>query len=87
MSLFSRKPRYSCDEPWTGLLSVETNLDVKFCPCYLKLKLGSLRDASLEELWNAEPLVQIRRSFAKGELPRACRGQVCPPALGPSSDA
>jgi MoaA/NifB/PqqE/SkfB family radical SAM enzyme len=73
---------YFCNEPWTGVLSVRTNLDVRFCPCFLKLTVGNLRDSTLEEVWNAEPLVQIRRSFAKGELPDACRGQLCPPALG-----
>jgi hypothetical protein len=60
----------------------DEHLDVRFCPCFLKLTVGNLRDSTLEEVWNAEPLVQIRRSFAKGELPDACRGQLCPPALG-----
>jgi hypothetical protein len=78
----SDEKTFFCNEPWTGVLSVLTNLDVRFCPCFLKLTIGNLREASLEELWNAESLVQIRRSFAKGELPEICRGQLCPPALG-----
>lgn len=73
---------YFCDEPWTGIFSIETNLDVTFCPCYLKLKIGNLNEAPMQEIWNAEPLVQLRRSFQQGELPEACQGQLCPVALG-----
>jgi hypothetical protein len=73
---------YFCEEPWTGLFSVETSLDVTFCPCYLKLRIGNLGDASIREIWNAEPLIEIRRTFARGELPRCCRDQLCPEARG-----
>lgn len=57
-----------------------------FCPCYLKLRLGNLREATLLELWNAAPLVELRRSFAAGRLPERCRGQLCAPALGAESE-
>jgi|SRR5579871_1704162 len=79
---FRGKGNYFCDEPWIGILSVETNLDVKFCPCYLNMKIGRLDESSIEELWNARPLVDMRRAFARGELPRPCRGQLCPVATG-----
>ena len=68
-----------------GVLGIDTNHDVRFCTCYLKLPLGNLREATLLELWNAEPLVEIRRSFARGELPAPCRGHLCAPALGGES--
>ena len=71
-----------CTEPWIGVLAVEIDGSVTFCPCYLKLRLGRLAESSLQELWNAEPLVAIRRAFAEGRLPDACRGQLCAPALG-----
>jgi MoaA/NifB/PqqE/SkfB family radical SAM enzyme len=74
--------RYFCNEPWIGVLAVEVNRDVTFCPCYLKLRLGNLADASFHELWNADALVAIRRAFSEGRLPDVCRGQVCAPALG-----
>jgi MoaA/NifB/PqqE/SkfB family radical SAM enzyme len=74
--------RYFCEEPWTGLFSVRTNLDVTFCPCYLKLRIGNLNDNSLHEIWNADPLVRLRESFERGELPDPCRGQLCPVAVG-----
>jgi|KBSMisStaDraftv2_1062788.scaffolds.fasta_scaffold57705_4 MoaA/NifB/PqqE/SkfB family radical SAM enzyme len=74
---------YFCEEPWTGLFSIETNLDVTFCPCYLKLRIGNLNDAPIGEIWNAPALVEMRREFARGELPAGCKGQLCPVALGP----
>jgi len=74
-----------CHEPWAGVLAVEVDRNVTFCPCYLKLRLGNLDGASLQELWNAPPLVEIRRAFAAGRLPTACEGQICPPALGTPS--
>lgn len=82
---FGRRRRYFCNEPWVGVLAVEVNQDVTFCPCYLKLRLGSLRDQSIEEVWNAPQLVGLRKDFQKGRLPQACRGQLCPPAVGAES--
>ena len=49
--------------PWAGIFSIETNLEVPFCPCYLKLKMSNLNEASIQEIWNAEALVQLRHSF------------------------
>jgi hypothetical protein len=78
---FVKRKTYSCEEPWIGIFSINTNLDVTFCPCYLKMKIGNLDDASIAEIWNAEPLVAIRSSFQKGKLPKPCHGQLCPVAL------
>lgn len=78
----SEARRYFCNEPWIGVLAIEIDQSVTFCPCYLKLRLGSLESASLEALWNAPALVAIRSAFGRGELPEACRGQLCAPALG-----
>lgn len=74
--------KYFCTEPWTGILAIQTNMDVTFCPCFLKMKIGNLKESSIQDVWNAEPLVQLRRSFSAGELPDVCRGHLCPPALG-----
>lgn len=73
--------RWFCDEPWTGTLAIQVDQDVEFCPCYLKLRLGNLADATLLELWNAEPLQELRREFAAGQLPDVCAQQLCPVAL------
>jgi MoaA/NifB/PqqE/SkfB family radical SAM enzyme len=80
-----RRRKYFCNEPWLGILTVETDQDVVFCPCYLKMRLGNLNDSSLEELWNAPQLVLIRQDFKQGRLPGACEGQLCPPVVGADS--
>lgn len=74
--------KYFCTEPWTGIFSVETNRDVTFCPCYLKMRIGNLNESSMQEIWNTEELVELRRSFSRGELPKPCQGQLCPVVLG-----
>ena len=73
--------RCFCPEPWVGMFTIQTNQDVTFCPCFLKMKIGNLRDSSIQEVWNAEPLVELRRSFSEGVLPETCRGQLCPVAV------
>jgi hypothetical protein len=60
--------------------------DVLFCPCYLKKVIGNLDEASMQEIWNSDELVELRESSARGELPTACTGQLCPPALGEGPD-
>jgi hypothetical protein len=77
----STNTKIFCDEPWVGVLSVTTELEAVFCPCYLKMVIGDLRRSSLPELWNSEELVTLRNSFAKGELPAICRPQLCPVAV------
>ncbi len=76
------KKKYFCSEPWIGVLSVTIELDAVFCPCYLKMKIGNLRDRSLNDLWNSESLIALRESFAKGDLPSICQPQLCPVAIG-----
>jgi len=78
----SAQAKYFCSEPWVGLFSIEISKDVVFCPCFLKMKIGNLKQNTMQEVWNSEELIQLRRSFSKGELPTACRGQLCPVALG-----
>ena len=81
----SERKTYFCNEPWTGLFSVRTNMDVVFCPCFLKLNIGNLDKASMHEIWNSEKLQELRISFSKGELPEICRNQLCPTAVGEDS--
>jgi Iron-sulfur cluster-binding domain len=80
-----QEKKYFCSEPWTGVLSVTTDLSAIFCPCYLKMKIGSLDRNTIAELWNSEALVGLRNSFAKGELPAPCRSQLCPVVVGPEN--
>jgi len=76
------KKRYFCEEPWTGIFSIQTNQDVTFCPCYLKMRIGNLNEASMQEIWNSPALVEMRQMFSDGELPEVCEGQLCPVVRG-----
>ena len=72
------QPEVFCEEPWTGLFSVNADGSVTFCPCYAKVRIGNLKDSTIQELWNASELVEIRRSFVPGVIPPQCEGQLCP---------
>ena len=78
----SESKKYFCTEPWIGIFSIETNQDVTFCPCYLKMNIGNLNESSMKEIWNSEKLVELRGSFREGVLPEVCRPQLCPVVLG-----
>ena len=81
MKSSSSEPRAFCSEPWTGRFSIQTNRDVTFCPCYLKLKIGNLDDASMREIWNSEAMLALRANFRQGKLPEPCQGQLCAVAV------
>lgn len=78
----SKEQSYFCDEPWTGIFTIRESGDVQLCPCYLKMPIGNIHESSMQEIWNAPELVEIRESFQRGELPEPCQGQICPVALG-----
>jgi radical SAM protein with 4Fe4S-binding SPASM domain len=67
------------------VLSIETNRDVTFCPCYLKMKIGNLDESSMQEIWNSQQLQELRAAFRDGVLPEPCQGQLCPVVLGEGS--
>jgi MoaA/NifB/PqqE/SkfB family radical SAM enzyme len=81
----SDRKKYFCNEPWDGIFSIETNLDVTFCPCFLKMNIGNLNQNSLNEIWNSEKLLQLRKTFSTGDLPQVCEKQLCSVALSKSS--
>jgi len=74
--------KYFCNEPWTGIFSVRTNGDVVCCPCYAKVRIGNVKDASLHDIWNGEKMQHLRREFSEGRLPDECHGQICPVVVG-----
>lgn len=76
--------KYFCNEPWDGIFSIETNLDVTFCPCFLKMNIGNLNQNSINEIWNSKKLLDLRETFSKGELPKICEKQLCSVALSKS---
>ncbi len=72
----SSKPevkRYFCTEPWVGMFTIQTNSDVTFCPCFLKMKIGNLKESSIQEVWNAEPYLNARRQHLESGGPDICR--------------
>lgn len=78
----SEQHDYFCHVPWSGVLGIRENGDAIMCACYLKLKVGNVHESSMQEIWNAPELVEIRETFRRGELPEPCQGQLCPVALG-----
>ncbi len=77
-----KKKTYFCEEPWVGIFSVRTNGDIICCPCYAQVRIGNINESPIQEIWNSEKLIQMRKSFKKGELPEACKKQLCPVVVG-----
>jgi hypothetical protein len=50
--------------------------------CYAKAKIGNVNDSSIQEIWNSEPLLNMRKAFKWGRLPRQCKNQLCPVVVG-----
>jgi hypothetical protein len=46
------------------------------------MRIGNLNESSMEEIWNSEQLVELRRSFRDEVLPEPCRDKLCPVARG-----
>jgi MoaA/NifB/PqqE/SkfB family radical SAM enzyme len=82
MSKSENSRTYFCEEPWTGIFSVQIDGTVRCCPCYAKVVIGHLHESSLEEIWNSRTLVKMREDFSDGKLPEQCMGQLCPVVAG-----
>ncbi len=64
-------PKGDCIVPWYGQLIVKSSGEVRLC-CSSPHALGNLNDSTLEEIWNAPSIKEVRESFAKGVYPKAC---------------
>jgi len=78
----SRPPlKHPCYLLWRGPMYVHYDGTVYPC-CYIypEEPVGNLKQSSLQEVWNSEPMVRIREAHVKGDLSayRACRN--CPAA-------
>lgn len=60
-----------CLAPWIGQLVINHNGDVRPC-CSSTLTLGNVRESTLQEIWNSERMMALRRSFAEGYIPKSC---------------
>ena len=59
-----------CRMPWEGLM-VESDGSVKNC-CFNGPYIGNLNEQSFEEVWNGEPVQELRRSFVEDRPPEGC---------------
>jgi MoaA/NifB/PqqE/SkfB family radical SAM enzyme len=68
-----------CLIPWRFLFIQEHTRKVFACP-YHRHPYGDLETASLEEIWNGEAAQGLRRSLARGEIPKYCldHSSACP---------
>ncbi|MGH9441368.1 MAG: twitch domain-containing radical SAM protein [Thermoanaerobaculia bacterium] len=67
----------ACIIPWSTLV-IGTDGRASFCcdvpaPLTVDGRMGSVYRDSLDDLWNAPELVQLRSAMARGERPAACR--------------
>jgi MoaA/NifB/PqqE/SkfB family radical SAM enzyme len=60
-----------CLIPWRFLFIQEHTAKVFACP-YHRHPYGDLKTATLEEIWNSEAAQEMRRSLARGEIPKYC---------------
>ena len=70
MSQNSDKPY--CLMPWIHY-HVSDNGKVKAC-CIANIPLGNVNENSFEEIWNGEPIQELRTKFIKGEIDKRCSG-------------
>lgn len=68
-----------CLIPWRFLFIQEHTSKVFGCP-YHRHPYGDLKTSTLEEIWNGEPAQEMRRSLARGEIPKYCEDHsaACP---------
>src|ERR1700732_1975187 len=67
----------ACIIPWTNL-AIRPDGTTNFCcdvpaPLIVNGRTGSVYRDSLDDLWNAREIVQVRAAMARGEKPEACR--------------
>lgn len=64
-----------CTYPWTFLL-IDTDGDARPC-CWSGLSWRNLNGLGLEEVWNGEAAVEMRRRFLANDIPEGCREKHC----------
>src|SRR5260370_38329845 len=67
----------ACIVPWTTL-AIGPDGRATFCcdipaPLTVDGRMGSVYRDSLDDLWNARELVEVRAAMARGEKPESCR--------------
>jgi radical SAM protein with 4Fe4S-binding SPASM domain len=67
----------ACIIPWSNLF-IRPDGTAKLCcdvpaPLIVNGRTGSVYRDSLDDLWNAPEIVQVRTAMARGEKPETCR--------------
>ena len=71
-------PKTLCTAPWTNF-QLDVNGAVRPCCKFeqpnkeSKYQFPNLKDASIQEIWNSDTYVQLRKDFLDGEKPAECR--------------
>lgn len=60
-----------CVVPWVGQFGVSQRGNVGLC-CRAGYTVGNINKSSLVQIWNSEKMAAIRRSFARGRIPKLC---------------
>lgn len=69
-----------CHHPWDTIL-VSVDGDCTFC-CWMYGSIGSLKDSTLDEIWNGESANSIRQTMEVGEFPKCCTMSFTCPTRG-----
>jgi tetratricopeptide (TPR) repeat protein len=70
-----------CEMPWHHLeISWEGNTFL-CCPAWLPLRVGNARNQSLDEIWNSDLAIEVRKSILDGSF-RFCSKVHCPKIAG-----
>jgi len=68
---------YYCKQPFTHFEVKEDGKVHLCCPSYLPYVPGNINEKSIEEIWNGEPALELRRSILNGEY-NYCSRVTCP---------
>mgnify|MGYP000329895973 FL=1 len=66
---------YTCSVPFTSL-EIHNNVCFVCCPSWLPNKV-ELRKISLKDVYNSEPIIDIRNSILDGSF-KYCSKELCP---------
>lgn len=65
----------NCHNPWTWMM-LTADGEVKPC-CFASGQLGNLNDATIDEIWNGELAIELRRFIKQDKIHPICMGAPC----------
>ena len=64
-------PKTICAIPWRNL-EIKSDGDIYPCCMATNISLGNIKDTTLEQAFNSDPMLQLRKSLLAGEKPSTC---------------